>query len=252
MPTDCNALERVEKMHDKLKSMIQEYIYYTPLDASFTWDFSLDALPSTVVNLLPNNSAFHKNVVLKSCLRSHMKSNGYSIEYWLIQTWGGIQGFKKNDKNDQRIAELYESLDKGSLSRDLFGCISSLSKVASFYNPGEYSIYDSRAIFSLNWLLLKSGATDSFFPMPAGRNTEITKYDIETIVRLKCGEKNGLFLEHKTAYFKYCALLKMLSLETWHNEERKNMPFYLEMLLFVLAPQMIVEDIKKSTRVDVQ
>lgn len=99
---------------------------------------------------------------------------------------------------------------------------------------------------------MKSGATDGFFPVPAGRNTEITKYDIETIVRLKCGEKRGLFLDHKTAYFKYCDLLKKLSLDTWNNEERKNMPFYLEMLLFILGPQEIVDDIKKSTTIDIR
>jgi hypothetical protein len=167
-------------MHDKLKTMIQAYARTHPLDAKFSWDFALDGLPSEVVHFLPMSNAFQNNIALKNSLRSHLKCSGYSMEYWVIQKWGGIQGFKKNDKNDQRIAELYDKLDKGHLSRDLFGCISSLSKVASFFNPSEYAIYDSRAIFSLNWLLLKSGATDSFFPVPAGRNIEITKYDIET------------------------------------------------------------------------
>lgn len=239
-------------MHDKLRTIIQAYVLTNPLDEKFTWDFTIEGLPTEVVCSLPNGNALQKNVALKNCLRTHLKCNSYSMEYWIIQSWGGIQGFKKNDKNDQRIADLYDKLDKGFLTRDLFGCISSLSKVASFFNPSEYSIYDSRAIFSLNWLLLKSGNTDKFFPSPAGRNTEISKYDIETIIRLKCGDKYGLFLDHKTAYFEYCKLLKKLSLDTWDNEERKKMPFYLEMLLFVLGPQEIVNDIRKCTRIDIQ
>jgi hypothetical protein len=47
-------------------------------------------------------------------------------------------------------------------------------------------------------------------------------------------------------------LLKKLSLDTWNNEERKNMPFYLEMLLFILGPQEIVDDIKKSTTIEIR
>jgi hypothetical protein len=72
------------------------------------------------------------------------------------------------------------------------------------------------------------------------------------MVRLKCGEKNGLFLDHKTAYFKYCDLLKKLSFDIWDNEERKKMPFYLEMLLFILGPQAIIDDIKKSVIIDIR
>jgi hypothetical protein len=239
-------------MHDKLQTLIHAYATTVSLDERFSWNFAVDKLPSAVINLLPKNNAFQKNVSLKNCLSRHLRCNDFSMEYWVIQTWGGIQRFQKNKINDQRITQLYNSLDMGELSKDLFGRISSLSKVASFFDPSEYAIYDSRAIFSLNWLLLSSGTTDGFFPVPEGRNMEIAKYDIETIIRLKCGEKKGLFIDHKTAYFKYCNLLKKLSPKTWDNEECKKKPFYLEMLLFVLAPHEIVEDIKKSTRIEIQ
>ena len=239
-------------MHTILKATIRKYAYTHPLEVGFIWDFPLDDLPQPIVRLLPKGNAFDTNIALKNCLRNHLGCNGFSMEYWIIQKWGGIQGFKKNSKNDQKIINLYEQLDKGSFSRDIFEVISSLSKIASFSNPGEFAIYDSRAIFSLNWLLLKSGATDSFFPIPAGRNTEISKYDIETLIRLKCGEKKGLFLDNKTAYFKYCTLLKQLSLEIWDNEQRRCKPFYLEMLLFALGPQEIVRDLKKSTHIDIR
>ncbi|MGA7577046.1 MAG: hypothetical protein ACLQUW_00055 [Desulfobaccales bacterium] len=240
-------------MHTKLKTTIQKYAYAHPLEERFSWGFALDDLPSEVVCLLSksNASAFENNIALKKCLRSHLRCNGYPMEYWIIQKWGGINGFKKNSINDQKITILYEQLDEGSFSRNIFEVISSLSKIASFYNPSEYAIYDSRSIFSLNWLLLKSGATDGFFHIPAGRNTEIAKYDLETIIRLKCGERRGLFVDNKIAYFEYCNLLKKLSLAIWNNEELRGMPFYLEMLLFILGPQEIVDDIKKSTRLDI-
>lgn len=38
----------------------------------------------------------------------------------------------------------------------------------------------------------------------------------------------------------------------WKDEERKGMPFYLEMLLFILGPEKIVGDIRKSTTIDIR
>jgi len=38
----------------------------------------------------------------------------------------------------------------------------------------------------------------------------------------------------------------------WKDEERKTMPYYLEMLLFVVGPQEIVSDIKKSTNIEIR
>jgi hypothetical protein len=142
------------EMHTKLQTTMQKYAYTHPLEEKFSWDFALDDLPSGVVRLLPKGNAFENNIALKTSLKSHLRCNGYSMEYWIIQKWGGIQGFKKNSKNDHKITKLYEQLDKGSFSRNIFEVISSLSKIASFANPSEYAIYDSRALFSLNWLLL--------------------------------------------------------------------------------------------------
>ncbi|GFO61296.1 hypothetical protein GMST_36210 [Geomonas silvestris] len=238
-------------MRNRLKNLIKAYASSHSLDTRFIWEFPTHDLPSSITCTLPNSNAFRKNIALKGCLKTHLKKPEYCIEYWIIQKWGGIQGFKKNDKNDQRIAELYKRLEKGVLTKDLFGCISSLSKIASFLNPKHYAIYDSRAIFSLNWLLLKAGARNNFFPVPAGRNNEIAKYDIETILRLKCGDRRDLLLDHKTAYFEYCELLKEISAEVWDDVDRQTMPFYLEMLLFILGPQEIVADIKSCANFEI-
>ena len=239
-------------MLTKLQTALRDYAESVLLEERFVWDFPHEGLPPTVVSALQEGSPFEKNIALKNSLKSHLTSSGYPIEYWIIQTWGGIQGFKQNGKNDYRIRELYQQLGKKSFPNQLFDVISSLSKVASFYDPNQYSIYDSRAVFSLNWLLLKSGATQNFFHMPSGRNSKIAKYDMETIIRLKCGDKPGLFVENREAYFEYCHLLKTLSPSVWDDSERKIMPFYLEMLLFVLGPEEIVEDIEKSSTLDIR
>lgn len=238
-------------MHDNLVTILQEYADIQ-LDERFTWDFPHHGLPADVVKDLPEGNLFQRNIVLKKCLHNHLPDKKKEIEYWIIQTWGGIRRFGRDDKNNARIEALYSQLAAGSLSSDVFTRISSLSKVASFFNPEKYAIYDARATFSLNWLLLKSGATASFFPVPSGRNTDITRYDIETIIRLKCGEGDDLFLKPAHAYFEYCKLLKELSLRIWSDAERKTMPYYLEMLLFVIGPQEIVSDIKKSTNIEIR
>jgi hypothetical protein len=236
----------------KLKTMLREYAATNRLEEKFSWDFSVEALPPEVVTSLPKGNAFEKNIALKHCLTGYLGRDDYPIEYWIIRTWGGIKGFRRDAKNNNKIRELYSQLKQCSFSRDIFEVISSLSKVASFFNPNAYAIYDSRAIFSLNWLLLKSGAIDNFFHMPSGRNREITKYDMETIIRLKCGDKPDLFLDNKIAYFKYCNLLKELSPNIWEDNQRKTKPFYLEMLLFILGPGEIVNDIKGSMTIDIR
>lgn len=238
-------------MKDNLIRIINKFANIN-LDERFDWDFPPDGLPTAVVTDLPKGNHFIRNIFLKKCLQNHLPDKKKEIEYWIIRKWGGIRRFEKDNKNDARIDALYRQLPSGLLSRDMFGCISSLSKIASFFNPEKYAIYDARATFSLNWLLLKSGTTSGFFPVPAGRNTAITNYDIETVIRLKCGENNNLFLKPASAYFEYCKLLKELSLRIWNDTERKNMPYYLEMLLFVIAPKEIVTDMQQSINIEIR
>ena len=71
-------------MHTKLKTTIQKYADTHPLEKNFTWNFPLAGLPSEVVSVLPKSNAFENNVALKKSLRSHLKCNGYPIEYWII------------------------------------------------------------------------------------------------------------------------------------------------------------------------
>lgn len=237
-------------MHDKLITIIKRFAEID-LHKRFDWDFPLKGLPPDIVRTLPEGDHFSRNVFLKRTLRNHLPDKNKAIEYWIIRQWGGIKRFEKTQKNNERIDMFYNQLCARSLSRDTHVCISSLSKVASFFNPQQYAIYDARATSSLNWLLLKAGATSGFFPVPSGRNTAVTNYDIETIIRLKCGDSKKLFLNPELAYFEYCNLLIELSPYVWEDEERQQMPFYLEMLLFVIAPYEIVRDIKESIYIQI-
>jgi hypothetical protein len=70
-------------------------------------------------------------------------------------------------------------------------------------------------------------------------------YDTATLYRL-----SGLdFIERdwRTAYHEYCKLLCDLAREALN----KDRPYYVEMLLFVAAPQFIVEDIRRNTTVNI-
>ena len=238
-------------MINNLLTILQDYTNIS-LEDRFDWDFSLAGLPDEVIRDVAEGNAFERNISLKKCLHRHLPDTTKKLEYWIVQTWGGIRRFGRDDKNDARIEALYRQLVDGSLSSDLFGRISSLSKIASFFNPDKYAIYDARATFSLNWLLLKSGATEGFFPVPVGRNTDINRYDIETLIRLKCGEEQGLFFGPQHAYFEYISLLNELSARMWRSPERRLVPYYLEMLLFVIAPQEIVRDIRRTVKIELR
>ena len=148
----------------------------------------------------------------------------------------------------------------GEISKENFHTISSLSKVASFCDIENYAIYDSRVLFSLNWLLLKYGKEDvhkgvlKFFPMPNGRNRIIQDINMRTLIishfihRYYSENSSSiinLFYSEHEAYHTYCKLLKIISNEIW-DDNKKKYPFYIEMLLFVIFEKEIIEDIKRS------
>ncbi len=73
----------------------------------------------------------------------------------------------------------------------------------------------------------------------------MSMYDTTTLYRL-----SGLeFSERdwRTAYHEYCELLRHLAREALNTDR----PYLVEMLLFVAAPQFIVEDIRTKTTVNI-
>ncbi|MFC1560328.1 hypothetical protein ACFL3W_00115 [Pseudomonadota bacterium] len=223
----------------QLKNISKEF----PIEELYVWD-----IPEPAPILIPANvkGGYLKNAYLKKNLASKLNSDtSMDTHYWVIHDWGKIRSFRRHPKNNKLIAEFIAQLDKGALLRRTFNLISSLSKVASFMNHREFAIYDSRAVYSLNWLIFTHTQSRELYPQPSGRSKELAKYDMQTIVRL--ANKDHTYMSHKVAYQHYCKLLKRLSKEVYGDED----PYKIEMLLFLIAPEKIVESIRDSVSINV-
>ena len=215
----------------ELVNAIRQLAKQLPADDSFPWDMPENVpieIPATIT------SPRQRHIHLKEHLHKKLKNDpDLSVHYWLIQEWGKIGSLKKNEKNNKKLRDLPKQLEKGRLQRRLFDVISSLSKVAAFREPAKYSIYDSRAVLVLNWLLFRHTEERYLFPIPSGRGESVTEFDTPTMYRL-----SGLdykIKEWNVAYHDYCSLLLDLSVRAL-GEAR---PYHLEMLLFVAADRWI-------------
>ncbi|WP_194945563.1 hypothetical protein [Limnohabitans sp. DM1] len=224
----------MDRLVKALKKLSKEY----PLE-NFQWD-----IPSNCPITIPKecNSGYLKNIYLKENFKETIcNDKTLSSHYWAVQDWGCIVSFKKKDTNNIRIKNFLQELKQNSLTRNTFECISSLSKIASFINPGKYSIYDSRAIYTLNWLIFNNSSSSELFPQPIGRSAALSKYDMQTIFRLS--NRQFSYRPNNVAFHEYCALLNILSPQIFGEGSK---PYKLEMLLFMVAPTKIVSQIEAS------
>lgn len=211
----------------------------------FEWSFPKSApidIPSGM------SDGYQINIYLKDNFKGVLKADStLSSHYWTIQEWGGIGSFKRNGNNDFRIRRFLKELEGDVLTKGSFACISSLSKIASFLEPMRYFIYDSRAIYSLNWLLFNYAPEFELFPQPVGRSKELAKYDMQTIFRLSKGCFS--YVDERVAFHTYCDLIRRLALNVYGESAA---PYHLEMLLFMIAPTWIINDIERrvSVRID--
>lgn len=223
----------------KLRELAIEF----PLEKKFNWDIP-DYCPLMIPNEIEDN--FSKNIYLKENFFPYLEDNtNLKNHYWIIQEWGGIRSLKENDRNNEKIIKFKKQLARGKLTKETFGLISSFSKVASFLEPSQYVIYDSRVIYALNWLIFRYSSSCEFFPQPSGRSASLAKYDMQTIFRLS--DKEYMYKSHKTAFFEYCELISELSKQVYGDDKL----YKLEMLLFLIAPEYIVEDIEKSVTISI-
>lgn len=218
---------------------LKEFAKEVPLE-DFHWE-----IPEKCPISIPSEATnYQQNIFLKHNLNNVLKNDfGFEISYWIIQEWGGIKSLKQNERNDEILGGLRSQLDKGKLNRKTFNTISSMSKVASFLEPEKYAIYDSRVIYALNWLLFSFSDEKELYPQPNGRNSELAKYDLQTIFRLS--KKDHEYKSYKHAYHDYCSLLRTLSNQIYGKEY----PYLVEMLLFSIAPNQIIDDIKVRTKI---
>lgn len=266
MKIECNEFD-IDKIVDYLKP------YSYCLNTSYTWNTPaneelLKATEIGVFNLEQCNALiieinmFERNVILKKLL-SKMLSDASSHETkkvifkWIVQKWGGI-----NVKDEEKLyTSVVSFLEQNTSPKKLsFDSIASVTKVLSFIDPERYIIYDARVAYSVNWILLKTGASKLFFPMPESRNSKLNAIDISTLIRLSnvnnysrnigtnrmiSNADKEVFIGKAMAYTTLCDLIMKVNDRLW-EDDRKKYPFYTEMLIFSLADTNIFSDILES------
>lgn len=208
---------------------------------------------------------FQKEEILKEIISKKLqdwykndKNKFKELALWLIREWGGIRGGTK----ENTIKCVYDFIND---LKPNFNRIASSSKVGSFMYPDKYIIYDSRVSYSVNWILLSQDAGKKYFPIPEGRNSKMNAFDMNVLIRLKNIDKyklspslnneipkkyiskidSEIFINKNEAYYEMNKLIYEVNKSLWANN-RKNEPFYCEMLLFSLADTVVFKEITET------
>lgn len=181
---------------------------------------------------------------------------------WIIKDWGGITS--ANDKDTINLIKDFLVQEKPNFNR-----IASSSKVGAYLFPEKNIIYDSRVAYSLNWIILSQNAGNKFFPIPEGRNSKMSAFDLNVLIRLKNitnyqpeiiehldhkryinNADKKIFINKDVAYFELNKLIKVINEKLWKgdNEKEQNL-YYTEMLLFSIADREIFMDITAQFRI---
>lgn len=209
------------------------------------------------------DNAFEKDIYLKFTINK-IYNNQLELDEWIVKDWGGISTHKN-----------FHTLNK-SKEQKKFDRISSWSKLLSFENIEEDVIYDSRVIYSLNWLIYKynklNNKEEKYLFQPDGRNKRLSLLPVNSIIyfehasslqeELK-GDKiyNNLFTEKNKCYDYAKELIKIVNNLLFKdinynllslNIDTSKYPFFTEMLLFELADKRIFDDIKESININIK
>lgn len=214
-----------------------------------------------------NKSFFQKDVGLKFIINKDIidKDNDndiYRISEWIIKTWGGIKGIQSST-----IKELILNLSSTNYP---YKNISSWSKLHSFKSIKENIIYDSRVIYSINWLILKLHLQEDlkFFHQPHSRNKKLTTFPMEPLINFYYSKSinlnlrgeniyNSVYYNYDESYLKFKNLINEINQLLWGQKEfdlndligssinLRDYPFFLEMLLFNISDDLILNDIRR-------
>ena len=250
----------LKKYSGKISSMYQ---WKSPNEKQIKSAFMMGLINEEEMKILSNTTSyFERNVLIKLIINTNLKNDKNLLEQatrWIVKEWGGIQT-AQTDKITESIQEFIKLLESENNSE--FQKIASMSKVVSFLKPEKYVIYDSRVVYSLNWIMFKSGASEQYFPIPQSRNTKLNGFDMNVLLRIKYRElyrvkniseidKNfiskrdaKLFISKEKAYSTFCNVIKSINESLWDDVTKYiEYPFYTEMLLFSMADKEILNDI---------
>lgn len=265
----------IKEIIEKINSLVnnQPYLY---LENKSTW-FSDNFVDINDNNRYPyinlsdcdyfhdkNVKKFEKEVALKFLINNDLNNNDVDdlkVALWVIKIWGGIKGIKETS-----IQKILINLENKIYP---FENISSWSKVHSFKNIKSDVIYDSRVIYSLNWLLLSLNIDTKFFLQPEGRNKKLSTFPVSSIINFKNSKfidvnKKGdktfekVYFKGDELYSKYIEIITAINENIWKDEYidlskfngqkiyLKDYNFFTELLLFNMADDVILEDLRKN------
>jgi len=165
--------------------------YKSDLPTLYNWSAKIDRLVELetlteyqvkeINALTPYEKELQLKQIVGQKLNETLKSNTNLFDklcLWIIKDWGGITTASDNDTI---------SLIKNFLNQDKpnFNRIASSSKVGAYLFPDKNVIYDSRVAYSLNWIILSENAGQQYFPIPEGRNSKMSAFDLNVLIRLK-------------------------------------------------------------------
>ena len=207
----------------------------TDLDISFrNTRFDCPVLSDLEKRQLQDMRPFSRQLELKRLISEKLNGSfeNWDVDEWIVHRWGGIPKFDITNHN--RITDFRDHINAGLVTNNEFKRISSLSKIASFVNPADYFIYDSRVAFALDGILLEVWRDNPklemhFFPLPSaiGGRDKMMRCYISNVYPM------AHFLSPAEVYSKYNELILMLG----QNEKLKKnlLPSWVEMLLFHLG-----------------
>ncbi|WP_281239911.1 hypothetical protein [Flavobacterium praedii] len=259
---------------DKIVNFLEKY--KNDLPKLYNWNarieklLDLETLTEKQITELNSLSSYQKELELKKIvgqkLNDSLKSNSELFDklcLWIIKDWGGITTAK--DIDTLILIKDFLIKDKPNFNR-----IASSSKVGAYLYPNRNVIYDSRVAYSLNWIILSENAGQKYFPIPEGRNSKMSAFDLNVLIRLKNishyqttdikhldhrlfikKADDKIYIDKKDAYFQLNNLIKQVNQRLWKGDKEKEENLYFtEMLLFSIADREIFIDIteKYSTK----
>jgi len=246
-----NIINESNRLFTIIGKNIDDYVNKYKITDIYKYDLSsinFNIFEKDKVNeIKKSNNEYEQNRKLKYILNNILNENiDNKLDYynWIVKDWGGIGSFRKKIED---IDSFLKNVKDKKIKSIQFSTISSFSKIISFIQPNDYFIYDSRVAYVLNWLLLKNYSKDNyFFIIPSGRNSDLVKYSMDTIISLFDKKNDKQFYPKRHSYFIYCDFIKVL-----YNKIKNpiiNDPFYFEMLLFGLF-EKICDEIKKDVEI---